>query len=288
MFKGQWKPIRFSFFFVGMTFGTLMTVRSNRLWEQRNQDWVSLIFSRPKQLKPIDWLPEPLSNIYEIISHQWKSSSEAQKLAISLISTNALVFFSWQIPLFSRFMHRHFAHDPLSGKGYTLLTSTFSHQGVMHFGFNMYALHGFLPHLEIRSGMSWEQTLAFYLSAGVLASLGSHLLSLALWKRGLRTIAPSLGASGGIWAVLVGTAMVDPYANAGIIFIPGVSFTLSELVPALVALDFLGVVRRWQTFDHIAHLSGAFVGYWYLQFGPDWWSKIQLQWYKARLEASRK
>ena len=41
------------------------------------------------------------------------------------------------------FMNKHFVHDIHSNKSYTLLTSSFSHGGPIHFGLNMYAFSSF-------------------------------------------------------------------------------------------------------------------------------------------------
>lgn len=42
----------------------------------------------------------------------------------------------------------HFAHVASSSRNYTLFTSMFGHAGLMHLGFNMYALTQFAPHVQ--------------------------------------------------------------------------------------------------------------------------------------------
>lgn len=50
---------------------------------------------------------------------------------------------------------------------------------------------------------------------------------------------------------------------------------MSELVPAFVCLDVLGLVLRWRSFDHVAHLSGAAFGLIYTIYGIPAWSQVQ-------------
>lgn len=145
----------------------------------------------------------------------------------------------------------------------------------------MYALHGFLPIVQSGSGMSWEHTLAFYNSAALLSSLASHVGGILLSR--YKSIIPSLGASGGIWAVFAGAAVVAPYLKVGIIFIPGISFTISEFIPILMAFDAAGIILRWRTFDHIAHLAGAGVGLLYINYGKD--KMLDFQKYLKRMQS---
>jgi rhomboid-like protein len=293
------RPVVFSLSVAGLSFGLLAQHRADALWEQeklRATLWDPLRRLRQRILAPPpplldqttpDRVFKLLSDVKDLLIFKLKSLTEAEKLAASLILVNSLVFAAWQVPALSRVMTRYWAHDPLSGRSLTLLTSTFSHQSFLHFAFNMYALYGFLPSLMQESRMSWEQTLAFYLSAGVGASLFSHVITTALWKRGLREVIPSIGASGGLWAILTAFAVVRPDAGVGLVFLPGVSFTLSELVPAMIALDCIGLARGWRSFDHAAHLGGALCGYLYTTYGRTAFAAYVQSLYKARVEKEK-
>jgi rhomboid-like protein len=59
-------------------------------------------------------------------------------------------------------------------------------------------------------------------------------------------------------------------------FLPGVNFTLDELLPFMILIDVAGLVLKWQVMDHAAHLAGAAFGYWYVTHGPKYWSDAQL------------
>lgn len=100
-----------------------------------------------------------------------------------------------------------------------------------------------------------EDFLAFYLSCGAFASLGSRIL-----KKIRRNPHPSLGASGAIMGLLGLTAMLFPNVNIGIIFLP-FQFNIQYGVIGIAALDLLGVILKWKTFDHVAHLAGLAFGF---------------------------
>lgn len=137
----------------------------------------------------------------------------------------------------------------------------------------------------------WHLT-AFYLAAAIAASLGSHLhanlVSLPRFLSRLTTAARagaplaraelfplarkaqlngSVGASGALYAILAIGALAFPAAQVGIVFVPFVSLPIPLAVGALCALDLVGVVRGWQTFNHAAHLAGAVFGGLYWRYG---------------------
>jgi membrane associated rhomboid family serine protease len=80
---------------------------------------------------------KPTNNISEVIKTFVSKTRDYEKVAYGLIAINSLVFLVWQVPSLSRFMNRHFVHLPIRSSPYTLFTCVFSHQNLMHFGFNM-------------------------------------------------------------------------------------------------------------------------------------------------------
>ncbi|KAJ1962618.1 hypothetical protein GGI12_002545 [Dipsacomyces acuminosporus] len=165
-------------------------------------------------------------------------------------------------------MARAFLHDPRTGLSYTMLTSTFSHREVWHFLFNSVALVSFGT--SIANVMGVEQFTAFYLSAGVVSSLVSHVL--APLRPAL--ILPSLGASGAVYAVVGATMSMYPNAKIALIFLPFIPLTISQAFPALMAYDLAGAVMGWQTFNHLAHLGGGLFGIAYAEWGADLWVRL--------------
>ncbi|KAI8826207.1 uncharacterized protein EV422DRAFT_515774 [Fimicolochytrium jonesii] len=213
------RPILFSLAVVGLSFGVASYERARGRWAAEDKTKLGALFnldtffgtdsrsSTPAtKPKPGSWetyLPEPLFRIKSMLTHSWDTAKPSLKLVYSIIGLNTTIFLLWRIPSLQPFMLRHFTHHPLSGRSYTLLTSAFSHEGLLHLTFNMYALYGFGTLLQDRVLGSTEQMGAFYVSAAVLASLGSHLFT-TLWLGKYRAVKGSLGASGAIWATLTG------------------------------------------------------------------------------------
>ncbi|KAI9184367.1 hypothetical protein H9P43_003420 [Blastocladiella emersonii ATCC 22665] len=204
-------------------------------------------------------VPFEVKKACTMVVNRWYNLYDGQKVAAGLIAVNAAVFLAWQIPRVGvqRFMYKWFTHHPLSGRSVTLLLSTYSHQTALHFGMNMLGVWtvGSLLHQGLGST---EEFLAFYTAGGLMASLASHTVA-------LRTIAhamllPSLGASGALLACLGAVAVMHPDLGVSLIFLPGVDLPLKYAFPGLVGLDLAGVVRGWQTFDHVAHLGGSVFG----------------------------
>jgi rhomboid-like protein len=60
---------------------------------------------------------------------------------------------------------------------------------------------------------------------------------------------------------------------------------MKEAVPLFVGLDVLGLLFKWKSFDHAAHLSGAAIGWLYAMYGMPAWSDVQLYLYKLRTKS---
>ncbi|EJU03596.1 hypothetical protein DACRYDRAFT_64551 [Dacryopinax primogenitus] len=235
------------------------------------------------------------------------NSSDGRRAAASIVCLNAAIFMGWQIPILRHFMASHFLHSPLSGKSYTLLTSAFSHQGLVHMGFNMFALVSFgsaafdwlgtqQAHVERQPESTYfYHAFSFYVLGGLFSSLLSHVVAarfrfprmVAALTAGnmtgatngaLTSILPSLGASGAIYATVTLSALALPEATVSFILLPWVQVPISAGVGSLVLLDVIGVMRGWRTFDHWAHLGGAAFGVFYYYYGPELWN-----WTRRRL-----
>lgn len=103
---------------------------------------------------------------------------------------NAAVWAAWKIPRWQSAMSVRFMHNPLSGLSYTLLTSMFSHRGLLHLLMNCLALEGFgsaayyflvkeqakeqPPMLESTASFHF---LSFFISAGLFSGLVSHVVA---------------------------------------------------------------------------------------------------------------
>ncbi|KAK8090342.1 hypothetical protein PG997_005303 [Apiospora hydei] len=161
----------------------------------------------------------------------------------------------------------YFAHVAASGRNYTLFTSMFGHAGLLHLGFNMYALTQFAPHVQQNKIFQGSNShfAAFYLSSGLAASLGHHLST--VWPNPAGRLSAGLGASGAIMAILASFAMANPRAEIGIMFVPG-SLPAQQALLALTAFEMYGlfVGIPWLPLGHAAHLTGLAVGAAYVHF----------------------
>ncbi|MBR5384548.1 MAG: rhomboid family intramembrane serine protease [Bacteroidales bacterium] len=149
------------------------------------------------------------------------------------------------------------------------LTHMFMHGGVWHILFNMYALFIFGSVLERALGTL--RFLIFYFICGFGAMLlhtgveyleAQRYLSLGLdgaYIRLLRT--PTLGASGAIYGVLMGFAMLYPNAVLTLIF-PPIPLKAKWWILIFAAIElFTGITGTADGVAHFAHLGGMIFGF---------------------------
>jgi membrane associated rhomboid family serine protease len=147
-----------------------------------------------------------------------------------------------------------------------LVTYAFLHGSVMHVVFNMFGLAMFGSDLERVWG---SRRYLIYYAVSVLAAA---LVQLAL---GLLSAAsyPTIGASGGVFGLLLAFAMYFPRRTVMLIFppIPMPAWLFATLYGALEL--FLGVTGTQAGVAHFAHLGGMLGGYllirvWRTRRGP--------------------
>jgi membrane associated rhomboid family serine protease len=136
------------------------------------------------------------------------------------------------------------------------LTFQFLHGDIMHILFNMIGLY-FLGGI-LESGLGSKRFLIFYLACGAFAGVSHVIMSYALgWNSGV----PLLGASGGVYAILLACAVYFPQVRVILFLFP---------MPIRTAAVLLGLVALYFTFSeafgpgggsggvsHVAHLGGA-------------------------------
>lgn len=151
-------------------------------------------------------------------------------------------------------MMRYFTSNPVSQSiCLPMILSSFSHHSLLHLGVNMFVLHSFAQ--TSVSVFGKEQFLAFYLSSGVFASLGS------LAYKVLTGVAQgSVGASGAILGIIASHCLLFPSSQIQIVFLPFFAFSAASAIKGVMALDFAGMLFRWSFFDHAGHFFGALFG----------------------------
>lgn len=162
-------------------------------------------------------------------------------------------------------------------KPWQILTHMFMHGGFWHIFFNMYSLLMFGSILERSLGP--KKFLIFYFVTG----LGAVALHTSVeWMQARVFIAngavdayqrllvtPTLGASGAIYGILIGFAMLYPQARLTLIF-PPIPMTAKWLVIIFAAIElFSGINGIQDGVAHFAHLGGMLFGWLLIR----WWRK---------------
>jgi membrane associated rhomboid family serine protease len=137
-----------------------------------------------------------------------------------------------------------------------LITYMFMHGGIMHLLFNMFALWMF--GMELENSWGSRKFLTFYLICGLGAGL-SNLFIAPLFA----PPAPTIGASGAIYGVLIAFGVLYPDRMILISFL--IPIRARYFVLLYIGLEvYAGVAGSGDGVAHFAHLGGAAVGYLYL------------------------
>lgn len=138
-------------------------------------------------------------------------------------------------------------------------TYAFLHGGLMHLAFNMFGLWMFGGELERLWG---PRRLALFYSVSVLAAAAAQLLVTAL----MGSAAPTIGASGGLFGLLIGFAMVFPRRTITPLLPPiPMPAWLFVTLYGLIELT-LGVTGSASGVAHFAHLGGLFGGWMVMRY----------------------
>ncbi len=138
-----------------------------------------------------------------------------------------------------------------------VVTYMFLHGGIFHWLFNMFILWMFGRELEVRWGTAYF--LRYFFICGIGAALCVLLLS-------PHANVPTIGASGGIFGLLVAFAMVYPEAVLYLYFVVPVKAWQAVALFAFIEL-FAGMSGGGQGLARFAHLGGMATGYLYLRSG---------------------
>ena len=179
---------------------------------------------------------------------------------ILLLVTIATSFWAWSEPLLlDRWLLKP---DRVVGRGewWRILTSGFIHKDYAHLGFNLFTFTFFGFEIEriCRSyfgrGAGALALLLIYVGGIIIANLPT------VWRERFNPAYASLGASGGVAAVLFASIVLSPLRQLSLLFIPvGIP---GFIFGALYAAFSLVQARRQAPdgINHEAHLTGALYG----------------------------
>lgn len=154
----------------------------------------------------------------------------------------------------------------IHGHIYQLLTYAFIHAGFFHLFFNMLMLWMFGSMVESYFGS--RQFLEFYLFGVFGAGLTTVILAYSL--AGVVHTSPDIptvGASGGIYAILMAAAML--FGDQEVFLFPfPFAMKLKYLVAILAFIALVSSLGGGGNVAYVAHLGGLLFGYLYVKFVP--------------------
>jgi len=153
--------------------------------------------------------------------------------------------------------------DALGAPGFMpwqILTYSFFHEGLGHIFFNMLGLVMFGADIERVWGKN--RFLTYYLTC-VLSAGATQLLF--AWFTGM--VGPTIGASGGVFGLLLAFAMIFPRRTV-VLLIPPIPMPAWLFVTIYGVIElFQGVAGTQAGVAHFAHLGGMLGGWLMLRYG---------------------
>ena len=141
-----------------------------------------------------------------------------------------------------------------------LVTYAFLHANLAHIFFNMLALYMFGAEVERLFGARFYA--AYYFASVVSAAL-CHLAVTGLLGG---PAYPTLGASGGVYGLLLAFGMYFPHRRVVLLF-PPIPMRARTFVIAFAALElFFGITQTAAGVAHFAHLGGMLGGWLVIQY----------------------
>lgn len=179
----------------------------------------------------------------------------------NLLIINGLVFlatvslFGASLTPVGEFAFQYLALYPI-GSGYfypwQLVTYMFMHAGIGHIFFNLFALWIFGQSIENLWGS--KRFLMYYMITGIGAAL------IHMWVGGGGT-APTIGASGAVFGILLAFGMMFPDRYI-MLLIPPIPIKAKYFVAIYGAVElFYGISNTGSGIAHFAHLGGLVVGF---------------------------
>ena len=171
-----------------------------------------------------------------------------------------------------------------------VITHMFMHGGFWHIFFNMYTL--FIFGVVVERILGSKKFLVFYFICGLGAAglqIATQYIEMQAFlnsasQSALRSIAllkstPTVGASGAIYGVLMGYAMLFPESRMTLIF-PPVTLSAKWMVVIFAAIElFTGIVGWVDGVAHFAHLGGMLIGWLMIR----WWRRRGVLFQQDRL-----
>lgn len=142
-----------------------------------------------------------------------------------------------------------------------LVTYSFLHGSLLHLGFNLFALWMFGAELERR----WNDLR--YLLTFLLSVVVAGMTQIVVSGYFLQANGPVVGASGGVFGLLLAYALYFPNRVVSFIFLPFIQIRTRTFVLLYGTIELiLGVTSTTAGVAHFAHLGGLFGGWLAVQY----------------------
>lgn len=220
------------------------------------------------------------NSILDDLKLQFRMGDVTTKLIfwnIALFVIPAIVFGLFSLLSFNidylKFVSLSSNPSDLLWKPWSILSYAFFHFGFLHILFNLLMLN-FVGKL-FTTFFTQKQLLNLYLVSAIFAGL-LYIICYMIFPALSRSDANLVGASGAVMALLVATATYQPMMEVRVFLFGNVK--LVYLVLVFFILDLIQLPMS-NTGGHLAHIGGAFFGYFYikaLQNGTDitlWFEK---------------
>jgi membrane associated rhomboid family serine protease len=147
----------------------------------------------------------------------------------------------------------------VSFEPWQLVTYAFLHGSILHLAFNMFALYMFGSAIEQVFGT--RRYVVFYFVCVVSAAITQLIVAMLS-----SAIYPTIGASGGVFGLLLAYAIYFPRNRVMLLF-PPIPMPARVFVLVYAAIELLlGVSGSQPGVAHFAHLGGMIGGYLLLRF----------------------
>jgi membrane associated rhomboid family serine protease len=189
-----------------------------------------------------------------------------------LVLSNAAVFLFMLLlrpsyPLAAGYFTYYLALLPAAvaqGFVWQLLTYSFLHAGLFHLLFNMLMLWMFGSQIE--DLLRRRRFLEFYFFCVAAAAVVTVLFSF-LGLLGMSPMAATVGASGGVFGILMAFAMI--YGERQIFMFPFPFMIKAKYMVAILAfIQVAGALSQTGNIAYLAHLGGLVAGWVYIKFMP--------------------
>jgi len=141
-----------------------------------------------------------------------------------------------------------------------LVTYAFLHANFSHIFFNMLALYMFGGEIERLFGSRYY--LAFYFASVITAAITHLVITTSMGSPPV----PMVGASGGVYGLLLAYGMYFPYRRI-VLLIPPIPMQARTFVIVFAVIELaLGVTQTSAGVAHFAHLGGMLGGFLMIQY----------------------